>query len=703
MREDPSAAVAPIRFGTFEVDVEGRVLRKRGLNVKLRTQAFEVLAELLQRPGETVTREELQTRLWPSDTFVDFDHGLNKAINRLREALGDSAEEPRFIETVPRRGYRFIGRLETPKRGNDPATPMPAIIRSKQSRPALRWIPRMVAAAALMVVCVVLALYIRHPAPATQWFRSSLLPPPGGAFLPRHFAVSADGARLVFSAFGPDGRSGLWLRAFSVAEAHRLDNTDGGQYPFWSPDGRSIGFFADRKLKTIEIASGVVKTLASAQVPTGGAWSSRGVIVFGAGIAQPLYRIPANGGEVTRATPPPADGTSQTLWWPYFLPDGSRFLYSVRWTMPGEGRGMGLYLASLDSSTSRLVSQEIIGNVALVSGRLLFVRAGRLFAQRVDEQIRLIGKRVPVTEQEIETDAISLRSGFAAGPKALVFESAADFRSHLTWFDASGRELGQIAQTGYRSPNLSPDGQSVAAACDQGLNGKESICIYDLKRGVSVQLTDDGTDSSPIWSRDGKEITYESRSKDIAYIKRVAIDRRGSAQVLRQGGRMGPSGWLPDGRLLFNNVDHGEPRMYLARGGDATFLWPGAEAQLSPDGRWIAQAYAGIFVAPVAEPWRRVQIANTGAQPRWSRNGRQLFYIDPNKKLMAVSFDPQNGNAGAPQMLFQTRIVAATIAGIQYDVSPDGRFLINSLPSRTAPLTLVTGWMEIIQASSPPK
>src|SRR5579884_1990197 len=150
MREDTPAVGTPIRFGAFEVDIECKVLRKRGLNVKLRTQAFEVLAELLQRPGETVTREELQFRLWPSDTFVDFDRGLNKAINRLREALGDSAEEPRFIETVPRRGYRFIGHIETPQRSNDPPTPIPAIIPAQQSRPAPTWIPRIIVAAALM-------------------------------------------------------------------------------------------------------------------------------------------------------------------------------------------------------------------------------------------------------------------------------------------------------------------------------------------------------------------------------------------------------------------------------------------------------------------------------------------------------------------------------------------------------------------------
>jgi eukaryotic-like serine/threonine-protein kinase len=141
--------------------------------------------------------------------------------------------------------------------------------------------------------------------------------------------------------------------------------------------------------------------------------------------------------------------------------------------------------------------------------------------------------------------------------------------------------------------------------------------------------------------------------------------------------------------------------MHLASGRQITFLWPGSEGQVSPDGKWIAQAYRGVFIRSVAEPHVHIQISNqitnSGSQPRWSRDGRQLFYIAPDKKLIAVTFDSQKGIAGAPQALFQTRIIGAGTVGFQYDVAPDGRFLINSLPNPSPPLTLVSGWTALLK------
>jgi hypothetical protein len=437
-----------------------------------------------------------------------------------------------------------------------------------------------------------------------------------------------------------------------------------------------------------------VKVLADAPLPTGGSWSKRGVIVFGAGVGQPLYRVAEDGGERTTATPLPGENKAATSWWPCFLPDGARFLYSVQWTTPGAGSGAGLYAGTLESPHSAPVSSEITGNVAFVPGRLLFVRKGRILAQRFDaERLRPSGTPVALTESDIEQDPVSLRSGFSPiQADGLVFESAAEFRSRLTWLDPGGRELGSIAATGYRSPNLSPDGRSVAVACDDwNHDGRPGICVYDLARGVSMRLGDGSSDAAPIWSRDGKDITYEWRDDQFAYLKRITVNGRGTAQILQKGGRVSPRGWLADGRLLFMSVDGGGPKMYLTSHEQPVLLWPGSEGQLSPDGKWIAQAFRGIMVKSVEEPRTHVQIANSGAQPRWRHDGRQLYYIAADKKLMAATFDPATGRAGAPQPLFQTRIVAASVAGFQYDVSADGRFLVNSLPSVPPPLTLVTG------------
>src|SRR4051794_18788243 len=188
---------SPIRFGLFEVDLKAGEVRKRGIRVRLQDQPFEVLAALLEHPGQLVTREQLQARIWAGNTFVDFDRGLNKAINRIREALGDFAATPRFVETQSRRGYRFIAPINN-----------------------------------------------LHAETGQQFLRSSLLPPPNTSFLPSHFALSRSGTRLAFVAADSNAKEALWVRDLSAATAQRLADTEGARSPFWSPDNQRIGFFA---------------------------------------------------------------------------------------------------------------------------------------------------------------------------------------------------------------------------------------------------------------------------------------------------------------------------------------------------------------------------------------------------------------------------------------------------------------------------
>ena len=290
---DASRSAPRVRFGDYEADLEAGELRKHGLKIKIPDQPFQLLSVLLERPGEVVTREELQKRLWASDTFVDFEHGLNKAINRLRDALRDSPDKPRFIETLPKRGYRFIAALDTAAKPVAPETPPVPEIRlmsavpgplTSESRPSSRKL-LLVLVAPLLVVAVFVLLYRRQP-PPQQAFRSSLVPPPDSAFLPRNFAFSPDGTHLAFSALSADGKIGLWLRTLSTSRAHRLDETDGATYPFWSPDGKHVGFFAEGKLKTVDLASGAVTPLADTPIASGGTSNRDGVIVFSAGIGR---------------------------------------------------------------------------------------------------------------------------------------------------------------------------------------------------------------------------------------------------------------------------------------------------------------------------------------------------------------------------------------------------------------------------------
>src|SRR5262249_28354551 len=279
-----------IRFGVFEIDLQAVELKKQGLKIKLQEQPFQVLTVLLERSGQPVTREELQKKLWSADTFVDFDRSLNKAINRLREALEDSAENPRFIETVPKRGYRFIAPVQTANLDDQPLNRQSA---EASMREKLAWGLAML----LLAVCILLAMthFRGSPQPA-QALRSSLLPPPNTSFQPYNFAISPDGTRLAFVAVDQDGKSVLWVRALSGAGAQQINGTDGATFPFWSPDNRHIGFFAQRKLKAVDIAGGRVRVLCDVASGHGGAWNRGGVIDYSPNVTSPLFRVDAPGG-----------------------------------------------------------------------------------------------------------------------------------------------------------------------------------------------------------------------------------------------------------------------------------------------------------------------------------------------------------------------------------------------------------------------
>jgi Tol biopolymer transport system component len=341
--------------------------------------------------------------------------------------------------------------------------------------------------------------------------------------------------------------------------------------------------------------------------------------------------------------------------------------------------------------------------VFFASGHLLYVRARTLMAQPFDtNRLETTGSAIPLTEQELEQRISYAIFGFSVSQNGiLVFQSAADSASRLVWYDQSGKEAGQLPDVGYADPSLSPDGRFLAVSSDDQHNGKHFIRVYDFKRGISTRLTSNGDEHYPLWSRDGKRIAY--RTGGIAGdCYEVPADGSGPPKILLKSDvRAGPQDWSPDGRLMFMTVSDQHPFPSLAVYSPSDhkiepFAAEGVEAKFSPDGKWVVYVGPGrgILVEPFPGPGRRTQVSTgTAAQPRWSRDGRLIFFIQSDRKLIAVSFDPKTGTAGAPRVLFQTRITAERIANWQYDVAPDGRFIINSLPSNTAsPLTLMTGW-----------
>jgi serine/threonine protein kinase len=543
--------------------------------------------------------------------------------------------------------------------------------------------------------------YLERTGPTPSVVRSAILPPAGSSFLPYNFAIAPDGSRVAFVALGPDGLTSLWVRGLSSPSAQQLTGTEGATFPFWSPDSLHVGFFAQGRLKTVDLVNSAVQNLCDIAAGFGGTWNQDGIIVFSPGVKGPLYRVLAAGGTCETVTKVPL-GSSESHHWPLFLPDGKHFLYFVNWSEPSSAQRNGLYVASLDSDTPKLISPDITGNVLFASGNLLYVRDRTIMAQPFDTSaLQTTGAALPLTQQEVDKFFDFWQSSFSVSQDGkLLFQSAADAPARLVWYGSTGKELSQFPEIGYEGPQFSPDGRSLAVYSDDEHNGKHFIRVYDLKREISSRLTEGGNESNPVWSRDGKSIAYRHASSNI---EEIPADASGPPRPVVKGTNVIPCDWSADGHLIYMSIGGGGPfgSLYVYSPMDqksTQVVKFGAEPQFSPDGKWIAYIVLPmrqIVVQPFPGPGARIQISNvTGSsQPRWSRDGRKIFFVQPDRKVMVVAFDPAKHSASPPQVFAKTRIAVTLFGWFQYDVASDGRLLVNSLPANnSSPLTLVTNW-----------
>ena len=582
---------------------------------------------------------------------------------------------------------------------------------SKGSR-ALPWALALVA---LGVGALVGRSALSKKVPPPQVVRSTILPPPNTEF---HFvdansgtpAVSPDGTRVAFSARDADGQILLWVRPLDSLDAFSIRGSSGASYPFWSPDGRSLGFFGQGKLKIVEAsASALPVLLADVEEARGGSWSPDGTIVFSKGYQLPIMRVPASGGSATPATEVKRRELSR---FPAFLPDGRHFLYNVR--VQGE-EDAAIYVGSLDSKTRREILREHTDVLYVPPGYLLFRRSGRLMAARFDaDRLQIVGDPVELVEK-IEYFAATGRTAFGASEKALVYAPASDVRlTRLAWFDRTGREVGAVASIGmYVSPRLSPDGRQLAvAAMEQGAVPPD-IWIFDTRLGTGTRVPIPYPDLNPIFSPDAKRIFFGNSGEGRWNIYQRDVSGAGAPTAL-----MPPTSprWdcdvSPDGSVLlyqeFSASARGNlkvislsgeprPRDFIASPFDDD------EGTFSPDGRRVAyvsdeSGRKEVFVASFPDPSQRIRISSDGGtQPRWSRDGRELFFVSKGETFMAVPFDPATGTPTAPPArLFDAPIsyVFDAHVPVHYDVASDGRFLIIVRASKDppSPLVLVLNW-----------
>ena len=370
---------------------------------------------------------------------------------------------------------------------------------------------------------------------------------------PTSIAISPDGRAIVFAA-ASKGREELWLRSLSNPAARALPGTEGAEYPFWSPDGASIGFFADAQLKRIDVESGAVQTLAAAPFPFGGAWNRDDTILFTPNPASPVVRIPATGGSPTPVTEVNAETRNHRF--PHVLPDGRHFLYYATGTAPG------IYVGQVDGPEApRLLEAEAA--VFAAPGHLLFVREGALYVQAFDpERIQLIGRPTTVEQRVVSPSGIGSVALSASTDGRIVYRPGrVEGVRQLIWFDRSGKELERVPGSNWANGinvALSPDGRTVAY--DQLLGGTTDIWLFDLARQVSTRFTSHPEfEVYAVWSPDGKRIAYMSTRKSAAgttfdiYVK--SVSGAGSDDLMVGGDNVQiPTDWSPDGFVLYTDA-----------------------------------------------------------------------------------------------------------------------------------------------------
>jgi Tol biopolymer transport system component len=562
------------------------------------------------------------------------------------------------------------------------------------------------------VLGVAAGLLAHRSAPTAASLRTIIDPPPGAAFRLTDDAggppvLSPDGNTLAFTAIDQQGKNGLWVRPMNSVEAHALVGTDDAIFPFWSPDSRSVGFFVDGKLKTIDVNGGSAVVVCDALLGRGGAWGASGVIVFSPGPIGPLMRVNASGGSPVDITKLDTKQHSSHRW-PFFLPDGKHFLYLALNHDRAQSGNDAIYYASLDGRENKLLLRTQ-SSAVYAGGFLLFARGDQLMAQALDPASGTLSGEAQSVAKGVISDATTWHTDASAADNGLlVFGSGGSGDVQLVWLDRKGNQIGVAADkfTSLRNAQISPQGDRVALQIDTGTN---DIWVLDPARGVRTRLTFGPVSNNyPVWSADGKWITYFSLRDGKPTIYRKASDGSGAEELLvtDEHGVI-PTDWSRDGKtLLYQRGPLGgpfdmwllplegerKPQMLLAHAGDG---------QLSPDGHWLAydsieSGSPEVYVVPYGRGEGKWQVSPSGGSvPQWSSDGNELYYLDGTSSIQAVPVKQARGalQFGAPQTL----VSRLTILSVPFfSVTPDGKkILVARVAQQVSPsVTVVTNFTE---------
>jgi DNA-binding winged helix-turn-helix (wHTH) protein len=728
IQPNPSSKVV---FGPFEYDDASGKLTKYGTRLRFQGQPLRVLSILVNRSGQIITRDELQRHLWQGTTFVDFEQGLNSAVNKLRQTLGDSADQPRYVETIPGRGYRFIAPVQ--RASVKTILELAAPVRTdpkpgKQPRP---WLP-FLAGAALAVMAgggYWLARHSKELVYPPKLTKLAVLPPDGfafeGAASRQSFALSPNGARLAFTAMDSSGEFSVFLRDFNSLEPRLVPGSEGAHTIFWPPDGRSLYLVAKGKLFRTPIeGDGHILLADSPPFLFSGAWLGSKRILLDS--LQASYFVSSSGGSL--------EPLKDNYLWPQMLPDGEHVLY-VGWDARA-GRHRAHVVRLRDFTTQDLIETDsrVMYTASTVSpgtGYLLYIRGGNLLAHPFDPRSLQLTGEAALVASRVYYFAQTGAGDFSVSDRGVIAYQSYVSRSQLVWVDRAGHQLGAIgpANISVKSARLSPDGQRLATAIYEIERCEQDLWIFDVKTNAGRRLTaEPGLRDAPVWSPDSTTLAFAH----VADATPLRIHLRGLGQqdveeAMPAADFQVPTDWSPDGRFIAF-VNTGFPRLAneqqsdvwlldLARGRKLVPLlntrFHESNPAFSPDGKWLAftsnesgrpEVYVQAFRSGDAPSviGERHLVSSAGAQAlRWRRDGKELFYLgfDGRVQAVPVRLSPKP-DFGAATALFtiSTEARAAIHSVLGFDVSADGqRFVIPVVSSLKAPsIVVVQNWEALL-------
>jgi serine/threonine-protein kinase len=670
-----------VAFGRYTFDSANGLLRRDGVEVPLPPRVLGVLAYLLARPGQVVARQELIDAVW-KDAFVT-DTSLAEAVSSLRQALGDDPQEPIFIQTLHRRGYRFVAPLSAPALSAlapiapgalapiAPGAPAPSAPSAPvyPVHPSIAWQLAPWSAVAILTAVLVVAIWKLEYAdrPAELPVARFAVDLPASIQLDRtapSLALSPDGSRIVWTAC-VERRCGAWLRAIDTLEATLLAGTAGASAPFFSPDGRWLGFFADGQLKKLALAGGAPTPLAEAPEPFGASWGPDGRIVFAGWATGGLWMVDENGGAPERLTTPDPSKGEVGHRWPFHAGGSRSLVFTIaRSLQPAlasaaliDTRVTGTRGLRPDAGGARpdaggpvvepggswrTLLEAAAGARVAAPGLLVFARGAELVGVAWDDRLQaLAGAPVSLVSDAGEF-AVSAGGTLVYAPRrtAVDRDAALPLLHDPVPYRDSRRVAGVVADA-----------------------RRMDVWIVDTGRGGATRLTHDGASESPVWSADGLLVAYASRAPGPFNLFIRSADGSGEPRRLGTSSRhRWPASFTPDGRaLLYTEIapdtqadiwlmpleTASMPRPVL------TTRFAESAAAISPDGRWMAYQSNDsgrweVYLQPWSPPGRRRSVSTSGGtSPRWSENGRRLFYTGP-AGLTSVSIEGTEPAIGAP-------------------------------------------------------